>query len=54
MYGVDAKNNRIPDYSWVGYERGEQAIPDVPVVVTVAAISGDHTQSILSAIDRIP
>ena len=31
FYGEDAAHNRMPDFSAVGYRRGEAAIPDVPM-----------------------
>jgi hypothetical protein len=53
VYAVDAKGNRLPDFSYVGYHLGERAIPDVPVQVTLQPIEGDNTAHIQAAIDRV-
>jgi hypothetical protein len=52
-YTPDAKGNTIPDYSAVGYKNGEEAIPSVPVVKTITAVSGDNTANIQNAINQL-
>lgn len=53
VYVADAKGNRLPDFSYVGYHSGEKAIPDVPVQVTLSPVGGDNTASIQNAIDKL-
>ncbi len=53
VYAVDARGNRLPDFSFVGYHGGERAIPDVPVRVTLHPVEGDNTAAIQAAIDRV-
>ena len=48
-----ASVNRLPDFSYAGYERGGVAIPDVPVVATVDPKAGDDGASIQAAIDLV-
>ena len=45
--------NRLPDFSYCGYQGGGVAIPDVPVRVTVHPQAGDDTQRIQSAINTV-
>jgi hypothetical protein len=52
-YAVDADGNRIPDFSFAGYQYGEAPIPDVPVVDTLTPTGGDNTGRIQEALDRI-
>lgn len=52
-YVPDARGNTVPDFSDVGYRNGEMAIPTVPVVLTIAAISGDNRAHIQAAIDQL-
>jgi len=52
QYIPDEKGNTLPDFSRVGYEQGDRALPDVKVVRTVSP-SGDAQQSIQSAIDEL-
>jgi len=51
-YIPDAKGNILPDFSRVGYEQGDQAIPEVEVARTISP-SPDAQQAIQSAIDEI-
>ena len=51
VYVTDGEGNRIPDFSYAGYNRGETALPDVPAVETVAPIDGDDTAHIQAALD---
>lgn len=50
--GQDAALNRLPDFSYAGYEGGGVALPDVPVVVEVSPVPGDDRASIQAAIDE--
>ncbi|MEY9997220.1 hypothetical protein ABIE67_010268 [Streptomyces sp. V4I8] len=53
VYRADAYGNRIPDFSSVGYHRGDRAVPRLPVAVTVGpAGSGDDTARIQTAVQR--
>jgi hypothetical protein len=52
-YAPDLLGNRIVDFSYAGYMAGAQAIPDVPVRVTVPAREGDATERIQAAIDYV-
>lgn len=53
IYTKDAKGNRLPDFSYVGYHSGEKAIPDVPVRITLEPSPGDDTQRIQDALDTL-
>lgn len=59
VYGLYANQNetdainRLPDFSFCGYQGGGVAIPDVPTVLTVCPQEGDDTQLIQSAIDNV-
>ncbi|KUN09299.1 peptidoglycan-binding protein [Streptomyces yokosukanensis] len=54
VYGHDAQGNRIPDFSYAGYEGGGVPLPKVPVRVKVAAPGkGDATATIQAAIDKV-
>nr|WP_305121178.1 DUF6298 domain-containing protein [Pedobacter xinjiangensis] len=53
QYTPDEKGNRIPDFSYAGYKGGDEAIPFVPVKVTVPYRAGDATLRIQSAIDYV-
>ena len=52
-YNPDAKGNIIPDYSAVGYKNGDVAIPNVAVVKTISAVSGDNSSTIQNAINAV-
>jgi hypothetical protein len=58
-YSADARGNRIPDFSGVGYEGGAVPVPgtagapDVPVQAIVAPAPGDATARIQAAIDKV-
>ncbi len=52
-YVADAGGNRIPDFSYAGYHRGEAAIPDVPAALELGPIAGDDTEQIQDAIDEV-
>jgi len=53
QYTPDSKGNRIPDFSMVGYRFGEEAIPSIPVVKTLNAVSGDNLAQIQAAINEV-
>ena len=53
QYAIDARGNRIMDFSHAGYNGGGVRIPDVRVVRTVKSIAGDNTPNIQSAIDEV-
>ncbi|MFK0293540.1 peptidoglycan-binding protein, partial [Streptomyces sp. NPDC090442] len=53
-YGQDAQGNRIPDYSFAGYEGGGVPLPQAPVKVTVPTPgTGDETAAVQAAIDKV-
>ncbi|RLV04587.1 peptidoglycan-binding protein [Streptomyces griseocarneus] len=53
-YGHDAQGNRIPDYSYAGYEGGGVPLPKAPAKVTVPAPGGgDATATVQAAIDKV-
>jgi hypothetical protein len=53
IYAPDEKGNTIPDFSNCGYKGGGVRLPDVPVRVTVDAVSGDASQVVQAAIDKV-
>ena len=53
VYDVDARGNRVPDFSHCGYAGGGVAIPDAPVRVRIPAKLGDATARIQAAIDSV-
>jgi hypothetical protein len=53
VYKMDARGNRIPDFSNVGYRGGLVRIPDVPVKATVEPAEGDAGARIQAAIDEV-
>ncbi|MET8630015.1 peptidoglycan-binding protein [Kitasatospora sp. NPDC004669] len=55
VYGHDAQGNRIPDYSYAGYQGGGVALPtNVPVKATVPAPGGqDDTAAVQAAINQV-
>ena len=53
VYSRDAKGNRLPDFSHVGYHSGEKAISDVPVRITLESSKGDDTRFIQGALDKL-
>jgi len=52
QYKADEKGNTIPDFGQVGYERGAMP-PVIPVAVIVSTGSGDDTDRIQAAIDKV-
>ena len=53
VYTADAKGNKIPDFSGVGYMNSEEPIPFVSVVKTVYPVAGDNLQNVQQAIDEV-
>ncbi|OAQ38277.1 hypothetical protein A5893_15935 [Pedobacter psychrophilus] len=53
VYNADAKGNKVPDYSGIGYKNSESIIPTIQVVKTVNAIVGDNLSNIQSAINDV-
>ncbi|GAB5534297.1 MAG: hypothetical protein Rubg2KO_05460 [Rubricoccaceae bacterium] len=53
VYVTDDEGNRIPDFSYAGYRKGEAELPDVPTVATVSPIDGDDTAQIQAALDAV-
>lgn len=52
-YTPDQKGNTIPDFSHVGYLYGDEAIPDVPVVIELNPVEGDDGATIQNAINQV-
>jgi len=52
-YATDAKGNVIPDFSSVGYHKGDNPIPNLPTVTKIAADpdEGDDTARLQDAVD---
>ncbi len=53
VYARTAKGDRIPDFSYAGYEGGGVALPHVAAKRTVAPSGQDDTAAIQSAIDAV-
>jgi PelA/Pel-15E family pectate lyase len=53
VYTTFENGDRIPDYSFCGYEASEKEIPLVPARVKVAHQTGDATERIQRAIDYV-
>ena len=53
VYVPDAKGNKVPDFSGVGYKNGEVAIPTVAAVKTVYPVAGDNLANIQNAINEV-
>lgn len=53
VYQSDAKGNKVPDFSGVGYMNGEAPIPSVAVVRTVDPVTGDNLSNIQNAINYV-
>ncbi len=45
--------NKIPDFSYAGYQQGGVALPTVSVVKIISPIPGDNTLAIQNAIDAV-
>jgi hypothetical protein len=53
VYVSDEDGNHIPDYSYVGYKNGDEALPNVAVVKQISPVVGDNTAHIQAAIDEV-
>lgn len=53
VYKADSRGDRIPDFSYAGYQGGGVEIPKVPVVRTLSASSGDNRKKLQDAIDEV-
>jgi hypothetical protein len=53
VYTQDERGNRVPDFSYCGFYKSEQPIPDIPVKIFVPLKDGDATSRIQSAIDYV-
>lgn len=53
QYRTTALGDKVPDFSTAGYRGGGVALPSVPVVRTLNAISGDAQAMIQRAIDEV-
>jgi len=53
VYTPDVQGNRIPDFSYAGYQAGNVEIPNVAIKITVAAKKEDATQRIQNAINYV-
>lgn len=53
VYKADARGNRIPDFSNVGYRGGGVALPEAPVRATLSPAEGDAGARIQAAIDEV-
>ncbi|WP_205510080.1 DUF6298 domain-containing protein [Longitalea arenae] len=52
-YVADSLGNRIPDFSFCGYQAGDKTIPDAPVRIVVPVKAGDATRRIQAALDYV-
>ncbi len=53
VYQSDARGNKVPDFSGVGYMNSESAIPSVAVVKIVDPVAGDNLTNIQNAINYV-
>lgn len=53
VYQADSLGNRIPDFSYCGFNAFNTSIPNIPVKVTVSPVKGDATTTIQKAIDYV-
>lgn len=52
-YIPDAQGNKLPDFSYAGYQKSEQPIPLIKSTLTIQPIAGDNTAHIQQAIDKL-
>jgi len=52
-YTTDERGNRVPDFSFCGFEKSEKPIPNVPVKIKVPLQKGDATAKIQAALDYV-
>src|SRR5690606_30622045 len=50
---VDIKDERLPDFSFAGYRMSEEAIPSLPVAITLNPREGDSYHMIQNAINLL-
>ncbi|WP_346857858.1 DUF6298 domain-containing protein [uncultured Draconibacterium sp.] len=53
LYKLDENGDRVPDFSYCGYQASNEGIPNVPVKIIVPFAEGDATQNIQAAIDFV-
>lgn len=53
VYSSDSLGNRIPDFSYAGYQGGNTSIPEAQVRIVVPIPEGDATSHIQAAIDYV-
>lgn len=53
IYLQDEQGNQVLDFSYCGYQRSEQALPDVPVKLYIQSQNGDMTSVLQLAIDKV-
>jgi len=53
VYTPDEQGNRVPDFSYCGYEQSELPIPTVEAVLVVPHRKGDNTARLQAAIDHV-
>lgn len=56
QYAVDSDANRIVDFSYAGYHRGERDIPDssaISPVLNVSPVTGDNTTALQQALNTV-
>lgn len=52
-YRSDSMGDIIPDFSQVGYKRGNESIPNYPVIATINPITNDAADEIQRVIDSV-
>lgn len=50
---TDINMNKLPNFSHVGYQQGDSPLPNVKVMKTLEATSGDNSKAIQEAIDEV-
>ncbi|MBN1925095.1 MAG: hypothetical protein JW798_04600, partial [Prolixibacteraceae bacterium] len=53
IYHADSLGNRIPDFSYCGYQLSEIPVPNVEVKIVVPLVEGDATGEIQKALDYL-
>jgi len=53
VYTPDGNGNIIPDFSYSGYQKSAQPIPQIETRMSISPIEGDNTQHIQNAINKI-
>jgi hypothetical protein len=53
QYYTDNLANRIPDFSYAGYQAGGVTFPVVPVKQTITPVGGDNTANIQNALNAV-